>query len=469
MDENQKIKYLEEQFDIRQFSTNEFWYYPILKNLVYFDLTYTKLSKQKQSNLKIISNAFVKALFNSKSKNADILTISSSSYLRKNEKTKQANTFFYFISKIFSNFKIINYINIDTNINIQNIAMDKLFFPDFSFYFSYFKSKFTAKRKIIYDKKLVTKYLELSESNITVAQIEEKLHKFHIYVDLYTKLLKRTKPKVVLMLWHYNFWNFALSYACNGLNIPIIEFQHGIISKHHLAYMYKTVVERKLFPNYIFTFGEYFTKEIKNNSTIFKSENIISTGFPFLEEYINKKYLISEKLTNFIKKNDKILVIVSQKTIRNELLNFTIKLSEKLPLGYKILYKIHPIEHDYKKYYHKFIKLKNILLLTNNNYNTLDLIKIANIHITVHSTSVFEALALRKITFLLNHEKYNYEFDKFVDENTIFRVRNVEEFLSKIVTLNTNKNQKKINFDQYYKKKSINNIKKEILKIIKIK
>ena len=69
MNENKIINKLEAKFDVGKFKTQEFWYYPLLKTHVYFNLTYKATSKSSIfSTLKTVLNAFVKSVFNTKNK-----------------------------------------------------------------------------------------------------------------------------------------------------------------------------------------------------------------------------------------------------------------------------------------------------------------------------------------------------------------------------------------------------------------
>ncbi len=469
MKENEIIKKLEAKFDTTKFTTDNFWYYPILKISVYFNLTYLSAKRENNafSSFKTIFNAFIKSFFNTKNKNIDILTVSSAHYLRKEYKNKLDNMFFYFFDDIFPEKKITNYLNIHNfSQELKNINRKKIYTPDFRLYLTVFLSKFRKQQRIKYDKNILKEYLELSGSNITCKNIDDKLEKFSIYIKFFEKYLQKTNPKIVVMTWHYNFWNFALTYVCKSMKIPVIEFQHGGINKNQLAYVYKIVPEQKIFPDYLFTFGDYFSGQIKNNSNVYKTENIISVGLPFLEEEKNKTFLPTGKLADFIQKS-KVIIVMSQKTVRKELRKFVTELSEILSCDYKILYKIHPTETDYNEFYKSF-KSEKILLLTNSKYSSLNLIKIADIHVTVHSTTVYEANALNKPTILLHNNRYNYEFEDFIDNKTIFRIKTICDFISKIELINKiNLLKKNENIsEKFYKTNSINNIKTEIEKIL---
>lgn len=86
----------------------------------------------------------------------------------------------------------------------------------------------------------------------------------------------------------YDYKKMALISAAKKLKIPTVELQHGIIYKSHLAYIYPKVLSRELFPDYLLTYGEHFSKLVRKYSSAFKDEHVIAVGFPYLES-ISKK------------------------------------------------------------------------------------------------------------------------------------------------------------------------------------
>lgn len=456
MKENQIIHKLEAAFDVAAFKTAGLWYYPVLKNLVYFKLTYSTSGNSKKSLLKQFLQSFFYVRKNKKLQKTDILTVSSSTYFRKKNKTKFKDIFFYFLPDIYPQKHITNLVYFDSaNLKPQDIQASNLYIPDFYLYCNMLKQKLCGKKGAIDDKKLLEDFLKESETRITSHTLISQLQKLQAYFIFFNRFLLKTQPKVILMVWHYNYWNFALTLAAKKNGIKVIEFQHGIISKNHLAYMYPKVASKTLFPDYIFTFGNYFSDQIKKYSQIFKPANVKAVGFPFLEDEIKKLKQKNDAITDYIKEHNTI-VVMSQLTVRKELKNFVNQLGTILPDKYRIIYKTHPIEKDIDTFYASFKHSDKIKLISDSQYSSLELINLADWHFTVHSTTVFEALALGVKTMLLQHKSYSLEFKSFVDDKTIFFVKNPEDV---ITLLASNTIHSKANCEKFYKPNSITNIK----------
>jgi hypothetical protein len=68
-------------------------------------------------------------------------------------------------------------------------------------------------------------------------RIQEKYHAdWNTYFNFFTKTLKYINPDKVMILCYYDFQMMALVAACNSLNIPTIEMQHGPQPETHLSY-----------------------------------------------------------------------------------------------------------------------------------------------------------------------------------------------------------------------------------------
>ncbi len=76
-------------------------------------------------------------------------------------------------------------------------------------------------------------------------------------LPIYLKLQNKIQPKAVLIVVSYSHFNFIE--ACNTLNIPTIELQHGIISRYHVGYSFESPNTKiQTYPDYMFTFGKYW-------------------------------------------------------------------------------------------------------------------------------------------------------------------------------------------------------------------
>ncbi len=209
------------------------------------------------------------------------------------------------------------------------------------------------------------------------------------------------RPKSVFVSCYYFTINLAAIYCAKYNKIPVIEFQHGIINNNHLAYNIELSMENNFFPDFLFVFGNYFAKLLKNSKFI-KFSNIFSIGNFYLN-YIKHNYypdhFLKEKLDLLKKKYQYIISFTSQWTIEEDAIEF---FKEVVNLCKEIL--IIFIPRDINKDYYKYKLPESILIMSeiSKNLDAYKTIKISDIHSTVYSTCAFESIALEKPNILIN-------------------------------------------------------------------
>ena len=209
---------------------------------------------------------------------------------------------------------------------------------------------------------------------------------------VFVLLLKILKPKLFFIVCSYG--KEYMIRAAKELKIPTIELQHGVITKYHLGYNFDRNLTKKSFPDYFFSFGEYW-----NNSADLPipEGNIYAIGYPFLEE----KYT---NLKNNVKKKQ--IVFISQGTIGEKLSKLAIDLSEKYSNQINILYKLHPGEYVmWKTEYPSLNQANNNGKLTVISGHSPDLYTILSesaIQVGVNSTALYEGAFFGCKTYLLN-------------------------------------------------------------------
>jgi hypothetical protein len=155
-----------------------------------------------------------------------------------------------------------------------------------------------------------------------------------IYVNYvsYLFMLKWLRPKKILLVVSYGFQ--PLIWAASTLHIPTVEVQHGVITSEHLGYSVPVNMTKKLFPDYLLLFGNYW-KEIMDNFPL-SPERLVVFGYPYFERMVTGNSFSSPK-------EDQI-VVISQGTIGFELSEFAVKLASIKKGIYKVIYKLHPGE-----------------------------------------------------------------------------------------------------------------------------
>jgi len=112
---------------------------------------------------------------------------------------------------------------------------------------------------------------------------------FVIIKDFFNKILKKIKPKAVLIRCGYGRFPMALSQACRELNIPSIELQHGLITAYLPAYRRTTSTTNKdCVPEYLLTQGEIYANLVRTGH-LFDRDKVFSTGFPYLQQALDER------------------------------------------------------------------------------------------------------------------------------------------------------------------------------------
>ena len=262
--------------------------------------------------------------------------------------------------------------------------------------------------------------------------IYDSIAVFSYMKGFFVKLLREISPEVVFIKCGYGRFHMALSQVCREFNIPSIELQHGIIANYHVGYVKATESEnRDCVPEYLLTYGDAFSDVVKKGS-LFNPNKAISVGFPYLEEVKTSLPFADNKLKDFISNLSVTILITSQWTVADEIKNFVIKMSKelgKLEKNIGIIFKPHP--RDWRDY-SDMGKYQNIFLASKYD-DTYELMKIADIHSTVYSTSGIEALAFGKPNIFIEVKKTNMkEIIYIVDNRTSFIVNSPQQYIKKL-------------------------------------
>lgn len=232
-------------------------------------------------------------------------------------------------------------------------------------------------------------------SPLDIQNISIAFQNFLEHYNLYSYLLNRLPSlKLIIMKQHYH--NEALIYVAKQKNIPVIELQHGIISTNDIFYVFpeqvKDVLKNALFPDEIFVFGNYW-KKILLNGYEFAPENIHVVG-DFISRVPPSTNPDNQEVKQILewKQNSPIVLICTQTFMHEFYISYITKLAQLLNSQYpswKIIVKIHPNEKK-EIYLQSLSTLSNVMIT---NYFNLDfLFSISAIHISVYSTTLFEAL-----------------------------------------------------------------------------
>ena len=423
---------------------------------------------ERQIFLKQINKYF----FSSK-RNTDILFIADPRRILQNNQFKQ--TFIDDIAESINdeykimtieepNWKAWNYgmpphliPNFTINLKYTDIY-ELLFLLKLKFYKIYKKEELKAiKKEFNYLKNIVNSFFKIDISK-KEKEFIDLIFYFKYMKIKYKKLIKKINPKLVIINYRPTYFKNLMTIICNEIGITTIELQHGIISsddpldkKNPNGSLYKTRA------NYLFAFGK---KLVNEEYLSFNQSEIKYVGYPYLE---NKK---AEKIAkpNFIKKNYKYIIIISQSIIGNQFATFASDLSDYLKNypQYKIIFKYHPneLEKDYSQ-----LKKDNIIEIKSMKYDLFQLQNHCICQIGSYSTGLYEGLSLQLPTIIIkNFVGANSTIRNLINfKQGIYVIKNASDVLKILKKI---KQPLKTDTAQLWKNNSINNIKKEINKII---
>lgn len=248
--------------------------------------------------------------------------------------------------------------------------------------------------------------------------------------EYFHAFLEKIQPSIVFMVGGHSGFNMALIQACKEQEIKTIELQHGLITKYHAAYMKdKKSTYYDYRPDYIFTYGSYFTEMIQNKYAFPKS-HVRTIGYPYLNRVKKIPPKISINVQQHLKNYKNNILITSQWNIADEITSFTNALAANLEKRQKktgIIFKPHP--SDWRNYKTQISK-SNICIVSKFE-DTYDLFKISDIHSTIYSTSGFEALSFSKPNIFIDIGKTSMsDLSNIIDNETCYEIKNIEEYIN---------------------------------------
>jgi len=274
-------------------------------------------------------------------------------------------------------------------------------------------------------------------ASVDQLQLTRNIYEF-ITVFVYIKqflssVLKKVRPKAVLIRCGYGRFPMALSQACRERGIPSIELQHGLITMYLPAYRRSTPTRnRDCVPEYLLAQGNIYADMVRNGN-LFDGSKVFATGYPYLEKKLKEKRE-NLQFTHSFSRFPRNLLFTSQWIVAEETQHFmetVADLLEQRQLEVGILFKPHPYDrNDYTK-----MQQRDRLVIIDKYEDTFKLFALADLHSTVYSTSGLEAMAFGVPNIFI--DIYNI----VRGPSTPYIVSTPDQFVSSIETILTNYQQ----------------------------
>ncbi|MCR4938998.1 MAG: hypothetical protein K5930_02675 [Treponemataceae bacterium] len=221
------------------------------------------------------------------------------------------------------------------------------------------------------------------------------LYKYYVITKKYFKnMLPIVKAKVIIEVVYYRFENMVVNELLHEMKVPIIELQHGLTGRYHVAYNWAIYdCEYKILPDYILCFSDFWKNQMR---LPLKTVKVLSTGFPYYEESI-RKYPTCEKRNA--------IIFISSGTIGEKLSRLAVSLQNlliKAKVNYSIVYKLHPGEYSTWQESYPWLLESGVMVVDNADVSIYKLFSKSIAQVGVYSTALFEGLGYNLKTFILN-------------------------------------------------------------------
>lgn len=245
---------------------------------------------------------------------------------------------------------------------------------------------------------------------------QNQFFKFKMLKKMYRTIFAAVRPKKLILVGAY--FRQEMVAAAQLENIPVIELQHGVITKYHLGYSYPNYEKIPYFPDEIWGFGQYWFDSTPLPA-VTKTQVI---GAPYIFELANK----NKEHKNIAKT----ILFTSQGVIGLNLFEFAYEVASKLS-DYKITFRLHPSEtlSKYESIYKRKPSLANFVISAKE-VNIFALIAQNEFQVGVFSTTLFEGLVLGAKAILINMPGIEY-MDSLIESKEVICVNSVEEFITK--------------------------------------
>ncbi|SDF04521.1 hypothetical protein SAMN04488067_101535 [Halorubrum xinjiangense] len=272
-----------------------------------------------------------------------------------------------------------------------------------------------------------------------ISKVRQSLHVRNTILPLYERLLDRINPDVVVVVVSYGKETFIE--ACKRLGIPVVELQHGVIYDHHFGYNYPNDENKSTFPDYILTFGEFWSKNV---SFPIPGNRVKAVGYPYLEQRL--------KMYDDIGRS-KQLLFISQGTIGDKLSQFAVKVHEDDRIDHKVVYKLHPGEYERWQKEYPWLVESDIRVIDESKPPLYQLFTDSTAQIGVGSTAVYEGLCFDLDTFVFETENTDI-LQPLIDKNIATSIKTIQDLNAALHSKNT----KKFNREIFFKSNATQNI-----------
>ena len=230
---------------------------------------------------------------------------------------------------------------------------------------------------------------------------------YSCWYKIYELLIKIQKPKRIFV--NDGIYLSPLIAVAEKYNIEVIETQHGVINKYHLAYHFPDLKRNTYFPHKLLLFSNFW----KSKAAYPQGTELISTGNDFFFYDLDQE------------KDKKTILIIGDGMLYKQLIAFVkLNLNFFLQNNFKLTYKLHP--NEVPRWSERYSDLKLLyetkkIKVIGNELSINILIKKSEFVFGVNSTSIYESLDAGCKIFILDLQSSEY-FDDLIADKVVKKI-----------------------------------------------
>ncbi|MCY4732135.1 hypothetical protein KY092_16365 [Natronomonas gomsonensis] len=256
--------------------------------------------------------------------------------------------------------------------------------------------------------------------------VEKFINYYKVKKRVYRWWFRRINPNIIVIV--VNSGNRIRIKAAKEENIPVVELQHGVVHKRHVAYNYPSNTTIESFPDYFLCYGEFWKQLV---DLPIPDSRVIPIGYPHMDRQLRKYKNKNNK--------DQILFISQGGRIGRKLSKLAVKLRNKGNISFEIVYKLHPGEYDGWRKRYPWLAEADIEVVDSSVPQLYKLFSESNIQIGIGSTAVYEGLAFDLNTFVYNTPESDI-LNPLVENGDAALFSSVDELISLIGSSNSGSN-----------------------------
>jgi len=265
-----------------------------------------------------------------------------------------------------------------------------------------------------------------------------------VRVPLYRRIIRRVDPELAVTVVGYCREPFIE--ACQDCGVPVVELQHGVVSRHHMGYSYPGDRTKRTFPDYLLSFGTFWEEVVEFP---LPSDRIVPAGYPYLERRL-------AELDRPASARSGRIVFVSQGPIGEPLSEFAVEFADRNPER-DVVYKLHPGEYSRWRREYPWLEDANLRVVGEDGPELYDLFADASVQVGVYSTALYEGLAFDLETYVVDLQGAAY-MDRLVEMGGATLIETVEG----LETALSEPTRPGIDIEQFFRPNAVANVREAL-------